>query len=159
MSFSPTSPVVGSPQIGFTSPTYTLTADTSPDPTGKQYAVTAIGGTQANVTSQAPSAPFTITMFRPKTYKSLKTASDGFTKVSEGKNTYTVLVRKGVNTNTDISVNQDQSGLLTCTLKIDVPVGTDTMDEQNLRAAMSLLIGTLWANSSAITETMVSGIL
>jgi hypothetical protein len=159
MSFNPTSPVTGSAQTGLTSPTYTLTADQAPDPSGKQFAVTALGGTQSGVTVHAPSAPFTITMFRPKVFKNLGLASDGITRTSNGKNTYTILVRKGVACTQSPSAGGIQDGLLQLTLKIDVPVGADVMDPPELRAAMSLLIGVLNANSSAITETLIAGTL
>lgn len=51
MTIALSSPVTGGAQTGFTSPTYTLTADTPPAGSGgKQYAATALGGTQAGVT-------------------------------------------------------------------------------------------------------------
>jgi hypothetical protein len=67
MSFSLTSPITGGAQTGFTSPTYTIAVDSSPNgQAGKQYAVTAIGGTQTGVdTSSSPSNPFTVNLVRP----------------------------------------------------------------------------------------------
>jgi len=61
MTWSPTTPVTGGAQTGFTAPTYTLSVDTAPDINGKQHAVTALGGTQAGVTSHSVSNPFTVT--------------------------------------------------------------------------------------------------
>jgi hypothetical protein len=64
MSFAPTSPVTGAAQSGLTAPTYTLTADVAPAQNAKQYAVTALGGTQTGVISHSVAAPFTLAMFR-----------------------------------------------------------------------------------------------
>jgi len=159
MSFTLTSPVTGSAQVGLTSPTYTLTADTAPDSSGKQYAVTAVGGTQVYVTSHSPSAPFTLTMFRPKQIKLLRTTSDGYGRIANGKNKYTIIARKGVGVTTSVAGGGIQDGLFVATLSLEVPAGTDVMDAANIRAAMSCLIGALSTNSSAITETMISGLL
>jgi len=71
MSFNLTSPVTGASQTGFTAPTYTLTVDTAPDVNAKQWAVTALGGTQAGVSSHSVASPFTVTMFRPKVLRLL----------------------------------------------------------------------------------------
>jgi len=97
MSFSLSSPVTGGAQTGFTSPTYTLATDTAPTNSGKQYAVSAIGGTQAGVdSSSTPSRPFTITLQRPAVLRQLPTV-DPVTGMLRNvpRNTYKVIVRKG----------------------------------------------------------------
>jgi hypothetical protein len=157
--FNPTSPVTGSAQTGLTSPTYTLTADTAPDPSGRQFAVTALGGTQVDVTSHKPSSPFTITMFRPRAMKLLKTTTDGYGYVANAKNIYTIVGRKGVAVTKSIATGGIQDGLAMFTLKIEVPAGTDVNDAANLRAMASMFFGTLSANSLAITNTMIDGLL
>lgn len=49
MTISLTTPVTGAAQTGLTSPTYTHVVDTPPNAYTKQYAVTALGGTQTGV--------------------------------------------------------------------------------------------------------------
>jgi len=98
MSLTLTSPVTGGAQTGLTSPTYTLATDTAPTSAGKQYAVSALGGTQAGVdASSTPSRPFTWTGSRPAVLRQLPAlnASTGLLP-NVPNNVYKVLVRKGV---------------------------------------------------------------
>ena len=62
MAISLTSPITGAAVTGLTSPTYTVAVDTPPNTWSKQWAVTALGGTQTGVdTSSSASRPFTLT--------------------------------------------------------------------------------------------------
>lgn len=156
MSLSVTSPVTGGAQTGFTSPTYTIAADTPPTSAGKQYAVTAIGGTQAGVdASSSPSRPFTITLSRPPVLRTLQ-AVDPVTGVlrSVPRNSYKILVRKGV---TPLAGQAAANLFMTCTL--DIPAGADTADAPNVRAALSLMIGSLNQISASIGDTLVTGVI
>lgn len=155
MTWSPSSPVTGGAQTGFTSPTYTLTSDTAPSVNGKQHAVTTIGGTQTGVRSHAVSDPFTVTFFRPPTPKVLPTANPVTGRYpSIPRNTYSVVVRKGVN----YAANQAPD-VCVARLSIDVPAGSDAYDPANIRALMSLLAGILSQQSSGAGDTLVSGII
>jgi len=156
MSFTLSSPVTGGAQTGFTSPTYTLATDTAPTSAGKQYAVSAIGGTQAGVdTSSSPSRPFTITLQRPQSLKTLAPV-DPVTGVlrSVPRNTYKIIVRKGTT-----PLAGQSPVVLNATLAMDVPAGSDIADAPNVRAAMSLLIGSLNQISASIGDTLVTGVI
>lgn len=156
MSLSLTSPVTGGAQTGFTTPTYTIAADTAPTNTGKQYAVSAIGGTQVGVdSSSSPSKPFTITLSRPAVLRQLP-AVDPVTGALRAvpRNSYKIIVRKGVT-----PLANQPAALLNATLQIDVPAGADTVDAANVRAALSLLIGSLNQISASIGDTLVSGVI
>lgn len=156
MSFSLTSPVTGGAETGFTSPTYTLATDTAPSNTGKQYAVSAIGGTQTGVdSSSSPSRPFTVTLSRPAVLRQLPAvnAATGILP-SVPRNTYTIVVRKGV---TPLAGQASQVALATC--KIDVPAGSDSADPANIRAMLSLLVGSLNSISASIGDTCVTGVI
>lgn len=59
MAFVLTTPVTGQPQTGFTSPTFTIAADTPPAVNAKQYVITALGGTQTGASASLVSSPFT----------------------------------------------------------------------------------------------------
>lgn len=155
MSFGPSSPVTGGPQTGLTSPTYTLTADTAPSAHGEQYAVTALGGTQTGVEAHSVSKPFTITMERPAQFRQLGVANPSTGVISNiPMNVYKVRVRKGV----DVDSTQSPK-ILQAELKISVPAGSDTEDAASVRAAMSLLFGTLWSDSAGVGDTLIDGIL
>lgn len=156
MSLTVTSPVTGAAQTGFTSPTYTLAADTAPTSAGKQYAVIAIGGTQASVdTSSSPSRPFTITVSRPASLKALGVV-DPVTGVLRAvpRNKYTVLVRKGVTV-----LSGQAPAVLQARAEIEVPAGADVADAPNVRAALSLFIGSLTQISSSMGDTLVTGVI
>lgn len=154
MAWSLTSPVTGSAQTGFTSPTYTHASDVAPDVNGKQNAVTALGGTQAGVVAHSVAAPFTITFWRPKVYKLLG-IPDPVTGVvgSVPMNVYKVITRKGV-----LPLAGQSYKNLQITTIVEVPAGADTADAANVRAALSLHIGSLSQQSSGFGDTVISGI-
>ena len=155
MSFNPSSPVTGGAQSGLTSPTYTLTADTAPSSNGKQYAITALGGTQTGVDTHSVARPFTLTMFRPTTPRVLGQPNPVTGRVSSiPNNVYAVITRKGVTPLAgQASVN------LVIETRISVPAGSDIADAPNIRAALSLHCGAVWAQSSGIGDTTVTAIL
>lgn len=155
MSFALTSPVTGGAQTGFTAPTYTLTADTAPTINGKQWAVTALGGTQAGVTAHSVASPFTITFSRPASFKVLGKANPITNVVSNvPTNVYKMLIRKGVTP----LLGQPYAMFLTRT-EFAVPAGADTADASNVRAPISLIVGALTQQSAGIGDTAISGII
>lgn len=156
MSLSLSSPVTGGAQTGFTSPTYTVVVDTAPTSAGKQYAVSAIGGTQAGVdASSSPSRPFTVTLSRPQVLRSLSPV-DPTTGVlrSVPRNTYKIIVRKGVT-----PLAGQSPVVLNATLTLDIPAGADLADAPNVRAALSLLVGALDQISASMGDTVVTGVI
>jgi hypothetical protein len=154
MAYSPSTPVTGSAQTGFTSPTYTLSVDVAPDINGKQHAVTALGGTQAGVTAHSIASPFTVTFERPKSLKILGPASANGFIPNVQRNTFKLRVRKGVTP----ALNQPAQIML-CELTLSIPAGADTYDAANVKAALSALIGTLSQVSAGVGDTVLSGVL
>jgi len=155
MTVSLSTPVTGAAQTGLTSPTYTLVTDVSPLPQGKQWVVSALGGTQAGVTTHSVSSPFTLNVTRPTQLRTLG-APNPITGVISNvpMNKYTLLVRKGV---TILSGQAIQIG--TIRVEISAPAGSDTADTPNLRAMCSAAIGALDQVSSGFGDTLVSGVL
>jgi hypothetical protein len=156
MSLTLTSPVTGGAQTGFTSPTYTLATDTAPTNTGKQYAVSAIGGTQVGVdSSSTPSRPFTITLSRPPVLRQLPAlnAATGLLPTVPN-NSYKILVRKGATVLAGQTPRVAQ-----CAIEISVPAGADSADPANIRAMLSLAIGALTSISASIGDTAVTGVI
>lgn len=155
MTVNVTTPITGSAQTGLTSPTYTIVTDTAPDNNGKQYAVTALGGTQTGVNAHSVAAPFTVTVVRPKVLKVLGSPNPvtGVVK-NVPRNVYKVIVRKGV---LPLAGQPYVTALLTTTLEI--PAGSDLTDAPNIRAAISALIGTLSQVSAGLGDTAVSGVI
>lgn len=153
MAYNVTSPVTGSAQTGFTSPTYTLTADVAPDVNGKQSVVTALGGTQSGVTVSSISSPFTVTFWRPKVLRVIGNPGSNGIIGNVPVNTWKLITRKGVTP----ALNQPARPMLVTT-QIDVPAGADTYDSANVRAAIALHIGVLSQQSAGIGDSLVSGI-
>jgi hypothetical protein len=140
---------------GLTSPTYTLSADQAPANNGKQYFVSALGGTQTGVDSHAISKPFTHAMFRPIRPSALPSAqnANGVLK-NIPLNQYKIVTRKGALVN---AANPAQQ--ITITTVISVPAGVDTYEPEELKAAWSSHVGLLSGNSSALYDTFVTGAL
>lgn len=152
MAFSPASPITGAAITGLTSPTYTIVADTPPSAVSKQYAVSALGGTQTGVTAHSLSSPFTQTMFRPASFKVLGQPSTSGIIRSFPTNTFTVLTRKGVQV---LASQPVQTMLIRTDLRI--PSGADTYDLVNIKAAISAHIGLLWQIAQGLTDTVSTG--
>lgn len=155
MTFALTTPVTGQPQTGLTSPTYTISSDTPPDANSKQWAVTALGGTQTGVLAHSVAAPFTVSMFRPKAFKALQPVNP-VTGVLRGvpSNTYTVVTRKGVVP----LVGQAFKTMIVRTI-VECPAGSDTADPLSVRAALSAHFGAVTQASAGIGDTVVNGVL
>jgi hypothetical protein len=155
MSFSLSSPVTGAAQTGLTSPTYTLSADTAPDVNGKQYAVTALGGTQTGVAAHSVASPFTITFWRAKVLRVLGNPNPVTGVVANVPvNTYKLITRKGVSPLAGQPIR-----VMVVTTQIDVPAGSDTADGEDIRAALSAHIGSLTQASSGIGDTAINGVM
>lgn len=155
MTISVSSPITGAAQTGLTTPTYTLTSDTAPSAQGKQWAVTALGGTQTGVTVHSVAAPFTVSCFRPAVFKQLGKANPVTGVIANvPSNQYKVITRKGV-----LPLAGQPYRNMQVTTIIEVPAGSDLADAANVRAALSAHIGALSQQSAGIGDTSVSGII
>lgn len=155
MSFAPSSPVTGAAVTGLTSPTYTLTTDVAPSINGKQYAVTAVGGTQTGVDTHTVSKPFTLSFFRPLNLRVLPQANPvtGVIK-NVPMNTYKFITRKGV-----LPAASQNAMVARITTTIEIPAGADTYEPEDLKAMISTHFGAGWAQASGIADTVLSGII
>jgi len=150
-----TSPITGSAQTGFTSPTYTLTADVAPDTNGKQVAVTALGGTQTGASAHSVASPFTHTFIRPKNFKTLGVPNPVTGVVSQvGRNVYKLITRKGM-----VPLAGQNSVTCLITSSLDIPAGCDLASPAEIRAALSAHIGYLSQVSAGLGDTTVSGVM
>lgn len=155
MSINLTSPITGSPQTGFTSPTYTPTADNAPSLYGKQWYVGAGGGTQTGVTYHSIASPFTIAFFRPAALQQLPAANPNTGVIpSFPKNVYKVVTRKGAMP----AANQVPQNIIIRT-EISVPAGCDVYSPAEIRAAISAHIGALQQQSAGLGDTAITGSL
>lgn len=155
MAFNPGASVTGAAVTGLTSPTYTLTSDVAPSVNGKQFAVTALGGTQTNVDANSVSRPFTLTFYRPTVLRSLPTANPVTGVIKNiGRNTYKLITRKGMQP----AANQSsQVAIITTT--IELPAGADVYEPEDIKALLSCHFGAGYSNASGIADTVLTGVL
>lgn len=153
MAFVPSTPVTGATQSVLTAPTFTLAPDTAPSPQGKQYAVTALGGTQTGVLSHSVSSPFTGTMFRPAVLKTLQPVNPANGALrSVPMNDYVVLTRKGV-----IPLAGQAAKILPIKTLVSIPAGSDVADPMSIASAISFHIGLLNQLAEEIRKTALTG--
>lgn len=153
MAFNPSSPVTGGTSTALTTPTYTIVSDTAPTSLGKQYAVSALGGTQSGVVAHSVSSPFTATMFRPSVLKTLQPVVNGTLK-SVPMNDYTVLTRKGV-----VPLAGQAVKILPIRTTLSIPAGADTADPVSVAAAISFHVGLLTQIAEELRKTALTGTL
>lgn len=154
MAFAPTSPVTGTAQTGLTSPTYTLTADTAPA-NAKQFAVTALGGTQAGVEVHSVGKPFLLTGWKPESFRQVGLPNPSTGIISQvPTNTYSLNVTKGVG----FAPNQSPRNAK-FQIRMEIPAGADVEDPESIRAALSLLFGAASQTSAGLGDLTVNGIL
>lgn len=155
MAFSPSSPVTGSTVSGLTSPTYTLTPDTAPSNNGKQFAVTALGGTQTGVLTHSLSQPFVLSAFRPVSPKILMAVNPATGQLQAvPKNIFKVIALKGV---VPLTGQSPVSAMIRA--EIIVPAGSDVADANSLRALISLFGGAFHANASGIADMVITNVI
>jgi len=155
MTISLSSPVSGGAQTGFTSPTYTVVVDTAPTSSGKQYAVTAVGGAGNTPRISSASDPFTVTFERPANVRSAPVPNPVTGVVGNvPRNTYKTRVRKGV-----IPVTGQNPQVMLITGAFDVPAGADLANPVDLKAAVSLFIGALNQQSAGWGDTLLSAVI
>jgi hypothetical protein len=155
MAFAPASPATGAVVTGLTSPTYTLTLDTAPNINGKQYAISALGGTQTSVDINSVSKPFTTTFYRPPILRTLPQANPvtGVIK-NVPLNVYKFITRKGAAP----AVNQSIMVPKITTI-IECPAGVDTYEPEEIRAMISCHFGIGWEQASGFSVTVLTGVL
>lgn len=155
MAINPSSPITGAAVTGFTTPTYTIAADIAPAINGKQWAVTALGGTQTGVDVNTVSKPFTLSFFRPAVLRSLP-AANPVTGVVKNipVNTYKMILRKGA---APAANQQAQTAYISC--EIAVPAGTDTHEPEDIKAMISAFFGAGSSMASGIADTVITGVM
>ncbi len=156
MSVSLTSPVTGATVTGFTSPTYTLTSDSAPNAHSKQWAVTALGGTQpGSVDVHSISDPFTVTVERPANFRGVAqpnpvTGSLGV----QPRNVFKIRFRKGM---VPLSGQSDQ--ISNVEIRIPIPAGADAADPENIRALFSCIGGVMNTDADELAQACIDGIV
>jgi len=156
MAISLGTPVTGSAQTGFTSPTYTIAQDNATSLYAKQWYVSACGGTQTGANVHSVSLPFTFSFFRPASLAVLPPPNSVGVIPSFPKNVYKAITRKGMAVASG-TLNGPQIGFIRSELSI--PAGADTQSPSEIRAMISMHIGALTSLSASIGDTTISGVI
>lgn len=155
MSFVPASPATGAAITGLTSPTYTLTADVPPNPHSKQFAVTAIGGTQTGVSVHSPSSPFILSISRPANFKPMSLLNPVTGQLSSvPKNTWKILAVKGAAP----LVGQSPANIV-FRGEIVIPAGVEVNSAPELKALLSLIGSVFWNEGNDLALCFTTGLL
>jgi hypothetical protein len=154
MSFNMAGVITGAVVAGLTSPTYTLTADVAADTLARQSIVSALGGTQTGVSVHSIGTPFTVTVRRPRTLRVPGRPNLAGVITSIGRNTFTILVRKGVLPAASQPVN-----VAMARAEFEIPAGAETFDAPQVKALVSLTCGFMSTNASGIADTLINGLL
>lgn len=138
---------------GLTNPTWTFTADANPSPTGKQWYVSALGGTQTGVSLPSASSPWTVSWFRPAQLNLLGPIRPETGQLSAvPKNRWTLILRQGL---LPLSGQPKAVGIVRCSF--DVPAGVDLADVASLRAMCASLASVLWSKANDIANDIIGG--
>ncbi len=156
MTWSPDGTITGAAQTNLTSPTYTIGNDLAPDSNSRQYVVTALGGTQTDVRTSSAGDPFTITIKKDRTYKSLpsRNPSTGAYAGPIPKNKIEILARKGVHVDSD-----DNLSVAHLRVIAELPAGSEVNDAPNIRAMCSALLGLLAEESADYGDSLITSVI
>lgn len=155
MSFVPATPATGAAITGLTSPTYTLTADSSPNSQTKQFAVTALGGTQTGVSVHSPSSPFILNLTRPANFKPMSLVNPVTGQLnSVPKNTWKMLAVKGA-----VPLTGQSPANIVFRGEFVIPAGVETNSAAELKALLSLLGAVFWAEGNDLALCFTTGLL
>lgn len=155
MAFAPSSPVTGSTVTGLTSPTYTLTADAPPSNFAKQYVVSALGGTQTDVSLHSVASPFLVSFTRPASFKPLSLINPVTGRLtSVPRNTWKMIFLKGAT-----PLNGQAQVPIIARMEFNIPAGVDSADPNELRALMSFIGGLLNAQANGMASSFLDGVI
>jgi len=149
--------ITGQAITALTTPTYTVSPDVGPTLASKQWAVTALGGTQVGVNVHSPAKPFTLTFKRPATIKGL-----GYLNPTTGRfntipvNEYAFIARKGMSVD---SVYTSNIGVGAIDVRVRIPAGADIASPAEVSALFSAAIGALVQQAQGFKDTSVQGVL
>lgn len=154
MSISLTSPVAGTNQTGFTSPSFVIIPDVAPDVNGKQWVIESSTGTQTASNNEVGN-PFSFVFWRPKVFKALPSGVSitGFSR-SIPKNEWVCKTTKAVKVN-----SLGGTSLAEVVTYIRIPVGAIAASADDLKAMLSMHGGAISQDTTQWFDTIQSGTL
>jgi len=157
MGITVTSPITGAPMSGLTSPTFTMSVDQAPTPYGKQWAATALGGTQTGVLAHSIFLPFTVNFVRPVAYKAIVNPGAVVVERAAQKNQWKIITRKGVFIS-GTNISNAFVGIAISDESVSIPVGGETNDPLSVKSFLSMKFGLMWTNGTQFADAITTGI-
>lgn len=139
---------------GFTTPTFTTVLSSTTVPNGKQYSVTARGGTQPGGLTDVNSAsrPFTFLATRPATIQQLPALNGAGVLPNVPVNVYTLGIRKGL---TVLSGQPSVPGY--AKFSFGIPAGADLADANGVAAMLVCMSMALAQMAQGIIDSANTG--
>lgn len=155
MAFTPSGAVTGATVTGLTSPTYTVTADLVTPPNMKQFVVSALGGTQTDVSLHSVASPFLVSMTKPSIFKPLSLVNPITGRLtSVPRNNWKMIFLNGAT-----PLPGQASVPMLGRLELAIPAGVDSADPNEVAAFMSFIGGIMWSQASGIAASLKDGVL
>lgn len=155
MAFAPSTPVTGAAVSGLTSPTYTISQDSVVAPNQKQYVVTALGGTQTDVSVHSVSSPFLVSVTKPAVFKPLSLIDPRTGRLtSVPRNVWKMIFLKGATPLAGQAIVP-----ILGRMEFAIPAGVDSADPNEVRAFWSFIGGLLSAQAGGLASSCLEGTL
>lgn len=156
MTLAVTSPVTGPTNItGLTSPTYTIVQDVAPNNNSKQWAVSALGGTQTGVSVHSGSKPFTVTVSRPANVRVAPVPNPVTGVIAQSpRNTVSIITRKGA-----VPALGQSPQVAILRTDIQVVAGTDLQDPAEVKAGWALHAGVVAQQTGGMADSMLTMVI
>lgn len=155
MAFAPSTPVTGATVSGLTSPTYTIAQDSVVAPNQKQYVVSALGGTQTDVSVHSVSSPFLVSVTKPAVFKPLSMIDPRTGRLtSVPRNVWKMIFLKGAT-----PLAGQATVPILARMEFAIPAGVDSADPNEVRAFWSFIGGLLNTQAGGLASSCLEGTL
>jgi hypothetical protein len=152
MAISLAGSVTGTAQTGFTTPGFTIVTDQPPAWNAKQWAISALTGTQTGASATSQSSPFIFIAYRPVAFTPVGRVNPQGVLVNNGFNNWAFVVKKGM-----IPLAGQAPQVATFTLNMKIPAGADLASPGEIKSALSLLFGAVTQVSAGTGDSLISG--
>lgn len=150
-----TSPITGAAMTLLTSPTATIVVDnwSGPGRIGKQWLVSALGGTQTGVLPHSVTLPYTVAVTRPAVLKGVSQVNP-LTGIARppGSNQYVVHTRKGMYTQANQAPDLGDVKII-----CNIPAGAETYNSTSVESMLSITVGAIIQLASEMGITLRIG--
>jgi hypothetical protein len=122
---------------------------------GKQFVVTALGGTQTDVSIHSVASPFLVSFTRPATFKPLSLVNPSTGRLTSiPRNAWKMIFMKGAT-----PLAGQASVPILARVEFLIPAGVDAADPNEIRAFMSFMGGLFNNQANGMSASFIDGVL